>query len=52
MPDSRRDAPPLSPEEPEAEVNSSDLVRAPRFWAHWGTRLFRAMLRAKEEPGG
>jgi hypothetical protein len=51
LPDPRRTAPPATPLElaREAEVTPTDRAIAPRFWAHYGTPLFRALLAAREE---
>lgn len=45
------DVPPASPTElaEESVVTAYDKAIAPRFWAHYGTPLFRALLAAKED---
>jgi hypothetical protein len=49
--DIRREASPTdwAALEAEAVVTPRDVAEDRRFWGRWGTRLFRAMLGAKEE---
>lgn len=35
--------------EADAQVTPTDVPLDRRFWGQWGTPLFRAMLKAKEE---
>lgn len=47
--------PPKPPDDSDqaAEVTPEDRLRAPRFWAAYGTPLFRALLNAvKKKPDG
>ncbi len=51
MAEPRREAPAASSEQlaQEAEVTPHDRAIAPRFWAAYGTPLFRALLNARRE---